>query len=76
VHIHPEFTDQHPYVWTHVHIEYLVTGKVVESYAVERALVFSSTKYCPAQNMRHDSVEIESTYKTIEAIQLPPEFAG
>lgn len=65
--IHPEFADQHPYVWTKIHMEYIVTGKAVESKAIERAIELSSTKYCPAQNMLDDSIEILSTFKIIEA---------
>lgn len=66
VHIHPEFADEHPRVWTQVHIEYLITGKDIDPKAVERAIELSSTTYCPAQNMLDDSISIESTYKIIE----------
>lgn len=58
---------EHPHVWNWVQIEYLITGRNIDSKAVERALKLSSEKYCPAQNMINKSVEIEQTYKIIES---------
>ena len=67
VHINPEFADEHPYVWTQVQIEYLITGTDVNPKAVERAIELSFTKYCPVYRMIAGSVKIESTYKIVEA---------
>ena len=39
-------TDGYPKVYRTVHIEYVVTGKDVQSEAVERAIELSLTKYC------------------------------
>lgn len=55
--------EQHPKVWTHVLIEYFVTGKEIDPAAVERAIQLSSQKYCPAQNMLKLAVKIESRYE-------------
>lgn len=55
--------EQHPKVWTHVLIEYFVTGKDIDPAAVERAIQLSSEKYCPAQNMLKLAVKIESRYE-------------
>lgn len=55
--------EEHPKVWTHILIEYIVTGKDIDPAAVERAIQLSSDKYCPAQNMLKKVVEIESRYE-------------
>jgi putative redox protein len=59
--------EEHPKVWTHVMIDYLVTGKDIDPAAVERAIQLSSEKYCPAQNMLKLAVKIESRYEIIPA---------
>lgn len=67
VHINPKFANAHPYIWTQVQIEYLITGTDVNPKAVERAIELSFTKYCPAHRMIAGSVKIDSTYKIVEA---------
>lgn len=57
----------HPRVWTHLMIEYIVTGKNVDRAAVERAIQLSREKYCPAQNMLKLAVKIESRYEIVSA---------
>jgi putative redox protein len=58
--------DEHPRVWTHVVIEYIVTGKAIDPAAVERAMQLSYEKYCPAQNMLKKAVTIEQIYEIRE----------
>ncbi|MCH7662445.1 MAG: OsmC family protein [Chloroflexi bacterium] len=67
VHVHPEFADKHPYVWTQVQIEYRITGKDINPKAVERAIELSFSKYCPAYNMLNDSITFDSIYQIVEA---------
>lgn len=67
VHIHPEFANEHPYVWTQVQIEYLITGRDINPKAVERAIELSFSKYCPAQNILDDSIKFDSIYQIVEA---------
>lgn len=57
---------EHPRVWTHVLLEYIVTGKNIDPKAVERAIQLSHDKYCPAQNMLKKTVHIESRYEIKE----------
>jgi putative redox protein len=66
VRVHTEKADEHPRVWTHVTIEYLVTGKAIDPAAVERAMQLSYDKYCPAQNMLKLAVKIDHKYTIIE----------
>lgn len=53
-----ERADQHPKVFTKILITYTVTGKDIDSQAVERAVELSETTYCPAQAMLAKAVEI------------------
>jgi len=67
VHIDAERATDHPKVFTHMKIEYIVHGHQVDRAAVERAIELSTTKYCPAQAMLVKAVEIEHTYIIHEA---------
>lgn len=57
---------EHPRVFTHIKIEYIVTGRHVDPTAVERAIELSKTTYCPAQAMLARVVGIELSYRIIE----------
>ena len=59
---------EHPKVYTHVKIVYLIEGRQVDPIAVERAIELSATKYCPAQAMLEKAVEIESSYVIKEIV--------
>lgn len=59
--------EEHPKVWTHVQIDYIITGKNIDTAAVERAIQLSSEKYCPAQNMLKLAVDIDNSYEIIPA---------
>lgn len=67
VKVHATRADEHPKVFTHVTLEYLVTGHQVDPAAVERAIELSKTKYCPAQAMLEKTVKIEHIYTIREA---------
>jgi len=66
VRVNTERAAEHPRVWTHVLLEYIVTGKNIDPKAVERAIQLSHDKYCPAQNMLKETVRIESRYEIKE----------
>ena len=57
---------EYPKVFTHITIEYIVTGHNVQPTAVERSIELSVTKYCPAQAMLIKACEIDHTYSIIE----------
>lgn len=61
-----EQADQHPHVFTKVHIHYEVEGKLVKPASVERAIELSEVRYCPAQAMLKQTVDITSSYEIIE----------
>jgi putative redox protein len=54
--------EDHPRVFTHIQIEYSITGRQVSENAVQQAIDLSKTKYCPAQAMFSQVVPIEIIY--------------
>lgn len=66
VRVHVERATDHPKVFTHVKIEYLVEGHQVDPEAVKRAIDLSAEKYCPAQAMLEKAVEIEHSFQITE----------
>jgi putative redox protein len=58
---------EHPRVFTHIVLEYVVTGKSIDPAAVQRAVELSESKYCSAQAMLKKAVEIESKITILEA---------
>ena len=62
VKVHADRADEFPKVFTHVTVEYIITGHNVDPVAVERSIELSSTKYCPAQAMLAKAVTIEHKY--------------
>lgn len=67
VRAHADRATEHPKVFTHVVLEFVVTGKNIDREAVERAVELSSTKYCSAQAMLIKAVEIEQKITIVEA---------
>ncbi|MCX8010559.1 MAG: OsmC family protein [Ignavibacteria bacterium] len=65
INITADTADEHPQVFTKIHIEYVIYGEVKKE-DLERAIELSSTKYCSVQAMLKNSVEITHSYK-IEA---------
>ena len=59
--------EEHPRVFTHIKIEYQITGHGVDEGAVLRAIQLSAKRYCPAQGMLSQIVPIDLEYKIFEA---------
>jgi putative redox protein len=57
---------EHPRVFTHIDIEYVIRGKQVDPGAVERAIELSADRYCPAQAMLGKAVPIETHFTIVE----------
>lgn len=66
VKVHADRAEQHPKVFTHTIINYLITGHDLDELAVRRAIELSTTKYCPAQAMLAKAVPIELGYEIFE----------
>jgi putative redox protein len=67
VRVHTDRATEYPKVFTHITVEYIVTGHHVESAAVERSIELSVTKYCPAQAMLSKACPIDHIYSINEA---------
>jgi putative redox protein len=59
VKVNAERAQEHPKVFTHILVEYIVSGKSLDPAAVERAVELSETKYCPANAMLKQAVTID-----------------
>ena len=66
VHVDTPRAEEHPKVFTHATIEYLVTGHGVEEKAVVRAIELTSQSYCPVQAMLGKVMPIDLHYQIFE----------
>jgi putative redox protein len=71
VRLHGDRPDEHPRCFTHVVLEYLVTGHHVELAAVERAVELSTTKYCSVLATLSKSIAVEHKITIIEDTSVP-----
>ena len=62
-----ERADEHPRVFTRIHLLYRVTGTGLDPAAVARAIELSESKYCPVQAMLRPAVPITSSFEVLEA---------
>lgn len=65
IEIEAERAEQHPKVYTKIHIKYILYGDVPEDKFVT-AIELSKTKYCSAQAMLSKAAEITSSYEIIK----------
>jgi putative redox protein len=72
VRAHTDRANEHPKVFTAIHLHYVVRGEGIDHAAVERAMELSETKYCPAQAMLSKVATITMTYEVIEETAHAP----
>jgi putative redox protein len=65
--ISAEVADEHPQVFTKMHLEYVFYGKNLPEKDIERAIDLSLTKYCSVTAMLQKAMPIEHSYKIIES---------
>jgi putative redox protein len=65
VKVHGDRAQEHPKVFTHIEIEYILTGKNLDPAAASRSVELSETKYCSAMATLKKAVNI-STRITIK----------
>lgn len=63
INITAETREEHPQVFTKIHIEYVFYSNELKTEDIERAIELSSTKYCSVQAMLKPSVEITHSYR-------------
>ena len=59
--------DEHPKVFSKIHIEYLFYGTDLAKKDLERAIDLSQNKYCPISAMLQKSCEITYSYEIISS---------
>jgi len=63
--------EEHPRVFTDIHIEYIFFGDGIDPSDVERAIELSTTKYCSVSAMLKESVNITHSYRIVPALKEP-----
>lgn len=59
--------EDHPRVYTSIHLTYIVTGHDLDPVAIERSIELSLTRYCPVAGLLKDAVPIDSSYEIVPA---------
>ena len=71
VHVTAEQRDEHPQVFTTIHLEFVFRGADIRPADVERAIELSETKYCSVSAMLRGSVAMTHSYKIETAVTTP-----
>jgi len=64
--IKAERAEEHPKVFTHIHVHFKVTGRGLKAKRVERAITLSAETYCSASIMLAKTAEITHDFEIIE----------
>jgi putative redox protein len=67
INITAEQQEEHPQVYTKIHLDFMFYGKNISDKDVERAIELSQTKYCSVTVMLQKAVEITHKYKIVES---------
>ena len=70
VEISAERAAEHPKVFTHIHMHFLVRGRDLKPEIVARAIKLSAEKYCSASIMLGQTAEMTHDFEIIEASQV------
>jgi putative redox protein len=62
VRLKAQVAEEHPQVYTKIHIEYVFYGENLSKPDLERAIDLSQNKYCPVSAMLKPAVEITNSY--------------
>jgi putative redox protein len=66
VQAHANRAEQHPKVFTHATLRYIVTGHSVDEAAVRRSIELSISSYCPVYAMLSQAFPIQTVYQIFE----------
>ena len=64
--INAERANEHPKVFTDIHIHFVVKGKDLDSKKVDKAIKLSAEKYCPASIMLGKTAKITHDFEVTE----------
>jgi len=65
--VHGDRVMDHPRIFNHIEVEYIITGHNIDPAAVQRAVELSETKYCSAQAMLSKAAQITHKITILEA---------
>lgn len=57
--------DEHPKIFTSIHVEYVFYGEGIETQDVERAIELSTTKYCSVSAILSASAKLTHSYRIV-----------
>lgn len=63
IHLTGYEAEEHPKVFTDIHVEYVFSGDDISAVDVERAIELSTTKYCSVSAMLTPKVKITHSYR-------------
>ena len=64
--VNAERADDHPKVFTNIHIQFLIKGNALDSKKVEKAITLSAEKYCSASIMLGKTASISHDFEILE----------
>ena len=64
--VNAERADDHPKVFTDIHIQFIVKGKDLDPKKVEKAITLSAEKYCSASIMLGKTASISHDFEILE----------
>ncbi len=66
VSVEADRADEHPKVFTKIHVKYRVEGHHIKPLAVQRAIELSETVYCPSYAMLSKAASITNEFEIVE----------
>jgi putative redox protein len=63
--------DEHPKIFTEIHIEYIFYGDGIKPADVERAIELSTTKYCAVSAILSATAKLTHSYRIEPAVNVP-----
>lgn len=63
LHLTAHVREEHPQIFTDIHVEYVLFGNEIRPADLERAIELSTTKYCSVSAMIRESVRLTHSYR-------------
>lgn len=73
IHLTGTEREEHPKIFTTIHVEYVIHGDGIRTSDVERAIELSTTKYCSVSAMLSPAVSISHSYRIVPVGSPEPE---
>ncbi len=71
VHVEAEKAEEHPQVYTKIHLEYVAYGQGISAAALERAIELSQETYCSVAAMLKATAPITFSFRIVEDQPAP-----